>query len=440
MTEMKLTVFQEMAHIMFHNEGEVMFGDVAANVYATQFEYQQQQLQFIDKMWKQLWEEQKQGVDVCPTRTTLLELGQQCYARYLAASTEGAVSTRMEADMTKSLAHAQTQLIDTLSEIAVTQKWTTEDELDPKELVQSQVTMLKSMITGLEELREENTREQSAAEKLLRQFEDVFGDTEEPEAKSMETAETSTIEMLKIARSKGYLHCVLPTKDVLEDRKRFGKQIGELLDAIKPDIEQLRKDGSMTERVEYCLEEGVGSTLQCPTLKVYPEDTFRFLQNTFGLQPNSKLFDTWFHLFIEALKDFLISGNRWTDSNWTMTTLPDSVDRSTASFVANKELDGQLLPTLSVDYWTRRIADEVEAPTEAAPEETKKSREEPEETKKSREEPKQTSEKPKQPIWKPQPMSNTKLILCSTFTIAGCVVWLVYAYVVVALRLFHYVS
>eukprot|EP00922_Rhytidocystis_sp_ex-Travisia-forbesii_P000866 GHVS01001250.1.p1 GENE.GHVS01001250.1~~GHVS01001250.1.p1 ORF type:complete len:360 (+),score=35.13 GHVS01001250.1:319-1398(+) len=258
-----------------HHKAELVFVNVAANVYATQFGHEQQQLLFIDKMWKQLWEEQKQEVDVYPARTTLLKLGQQCYSRYLTASAL-AVSRDMEADMTKLLA--------------------------PE-------TPDNKMRNALKRLRARNEKEQAEAGCLMVRFQEVFGNgeadmesAEQPKA-DMETAKTSTIEMLKIARSKGYLHCVLPTKDVLEDRKRFVDEVEGLIDAETVSMEDLE-------------------ALVYPTGKVYPEDTFRFLQNTFGLQPNSKLFDTWFHLFIEALKDFLISGNRWTDSNWTMTTLP----------------------------------------------------------------------------------------------------------------------
>eukprot|EP00922_Rhytidocystis_sp_ex-Travisia-forbesii_P031527 GHVS01046656.1.p1 GENE.GHVS01046656.1~~GHVS01046656.1.p1 ORF type:complete len:227 (-),score=25.51 GHVS01046656.1:112-792(-) len=82
------------------------------------------------------------------------------------------------------------------------------------------------------------------------------------------------------------------------------------------------------------------------------DESFSHLQMMLSVTPTSALFDTWYHLFIRALKWVLCFDEcAWDDANWTMATLPtEFVDKRHPQFVAIKTLETVQMPQFVVDY------------------------------------------------------------------------------------------
>eukprot|EP00922_Rhytidocystis_sp_ex-Travisia-forbesii_P005899 GHVS01008559.1.p1 GENE.GHVS01008559.1~~GHVS01008559.1.p1 ORF type:complete len:335 (+),score=40.57 GHVS01008559.1:224-1228(+) len=178
------------------------------------------------------------------------------------------------------------------------------------------------------------------------------------------------MEMLRLLKLDGH-RLMLEANDVREHRIAVGSIIAEVMEAYTTASAALTSGNlaDMPSDVANSLADWESRQAPCDR-KVLPDETVKFWQLSGRVVPWSERLDSWYHLLIEALKDFLASGEDWRPSNWDISMLPTDVDTSSPDFIANKLLVKELLPRFVVDYLLRQIHNK-DKPTLEAPNETR---------------------------------------------------------------------
>eukprot|EP00922_Rhytidocystis_sp_ex-Travisia-forbesii_P034186 GHVS01050797.1.p1 GENE.GHVS01050797.1~~GHVS01050797.1.p1 ORF type:complete len:757 (-),score=119.66 GHVS01050797.1:296-2566(-) len=317
-------------------------------------------MEHMQTMWDELYELQKQSLDVFEYRLHLIQKGHENSVLF---DNYGKVNTRENMERRRTSWAAAFQLkIDTLSTSAAKQKLTTPKSLPQADWNRADLLALEIILEWVEGLRQANERETMAADDVAKKLVAVFGDAEAVDGLPAKTeGDSNTEEMVQIAKESGRAYAAGVIK-VLEDRKQAGGRLETSVEEYKKAIEALKRDNraDMPASVALSLDDWVDADVEASNLTVHGDDTFKYLQMMLPLIPTSPLFDTWHHLFIEALKAiFAQNVFAWDESKWTMAKLStESVDKQNPHYLANESLVDCLLPQFFVDHLQRLIDDE----------------------------------------------------------------------------------
>eukprot|EP00922_Rhytidocystis_sp_ex-Travisia-forbesii_P045713 GHVS01068204.1.p1 GENE.GHVS01068204.1~~GHVS01068204.1.p1 ORF type:complete len:687 (-),score=63.73 GHVS01068204.1:1823-3727(-) len=312
------------------------------------------QMAFIRRMWDQLYKQETEGVNVYHTRSVLIAAGQAAFSGLTRAG--GAVWYRFKCIIEGAFECAFQNKIDRLSRYAIQEQLLDPHDLPDEQFDRVDVLVLEELQAAVQQARQILKNEGIGADDILRKFKTVFGDIDDTEPLNMSKAEMDSIEMARVAKRKGYLY-----GDTLKQALPYMHDaVGIFDDAdrrYKRSMEALKRGNreDLPREVAAFLNEWTVEWFPLPHGRVYYDESRFYPQMVLDIRPTSKLFDTWYRLFIEALKDAFASIENWHSSNWDFTTLPDSVDKSNPHFIANKDLEGVLLPRFMVDFCLRQI-------------------------------------------------------------------------------------
>eukprot|EP00922_Rhytidocystis_sp_ex-Travisia-forbesii_P046882 GHVS01069870.1.p1 GENE.GHVS01069870.1~~GHVS01069870.1.p1 ORF type:complete len:768 (-),score=99.24 GHVS01069870.1:327-2492(-) len=312
-------------------------------------------MRLYQTMWEKLYQEQQQSTDVYESRVSLIKAGHTAFEEL---KDEGMQANKLKEShgMGNYVKTAFQTKINMLSMAAARRELTDIESFTEEERNQADLAAIRMLLRRQEEMVKFQKDMERKLTDMTKKLMAVFGDSKDDKVPIDEkNAENDVAEMVRIVRKRGY-ELGTSVRDCLEGRR-------ELADQWEASVQEYSEAIQAFERGEpEDVPDGLewsGRSSSTDKDKMFPTETFDFLQMALAVRPTSPLFDTWYHLCIEALKEFFASGKEWDKAQWKMEKLSEKAVKASPHFVANKSLRNMPMPRLVADYWLRLTQDKV---------------------------------------------------------------------------------
>eukprot|EP00922_Rhytidocystis_sp_ex-Travisia-forbesii_P037737 GHVS01056217.1.p1 GENE.GHVS01056217.1~~GHVS01056217.1.p1 ORF type:complete len:625 (+),score=76.77 GHVS01056217.1:289-2163(+) len=325
--------------------------DVTHQYYGKMVDSELSQMVEMQRMWDELYEQEGQTPVVYNTRLFLITEGQAAFNRLKDAGIEKWNKAYTTSIMNESVANGFKQRNRAL--LAYQQLNSRPAEMQRNE---ADVLALKEMLKSMNTVLANNKQEQVDAADVKLKFTTVFGGAEDLD---MSTADPELAGMVRDIMRIGNEYGTA-AGSVLADRRKEGESFAAAVQDYTSAIEALNggRRNDMPQSVREALNEGRGLYVTASCQTAYKAESFRHPQMVLSFKPISKLFDIWYRLLIEALKELFAAHDDWVESwgahNWTLTKLSVAADKSNPYFIANKELQDVLVPQFVEEHYRHR--------------------------------------------------------------------------------------
>eukprot|EP00922_Rhytidocystis_sp_ex-Travisia-forbesii_P046889 GHVS01069881.1.p1 GENE.GHVS01069881.1~~GHVS01069881.1.p1 ORF type:complete len:785 (-),score=104.56 GHVS01069881.1:172-2388(-) len=317
-------------------------------------------MRLYQTMWEKLYQEQQQSTDVYESRVSLIKAGHTAFEEL---KDEGMQANKLKEShgMGNYVKTAFQTKINMLSMAAARRELTDIESFTEEERNQADLAAIRMLLRRQEEMVKFQKDMERKLTDMTKKLMAVFGDFQDDKVPIDEKkAEGDVAEMVRIVRHRGYelgkfaTECVEGSRALADECEASAQQCREAIQAL-----ERGEPENVPQKVATALKEW-SFEFAMPANKMFPTETFDFLQMALAVIPTSAIFDSWYHLCIEALKEFFASGKEWDKAQWNMELLSGEAIKTSPHFLANKSLRNMPMPRLVADYWLRLTQDKVE--------------------------------------------------------------------------------